>query len=112
AQDLNGAGAGEQQILERRRLEGAIVRRARHEAALRAGPGHGHARADRMVVDQKRIMVPAETGGGGPARDGEAVLDEDRLLAVRCAAAEAERARCACLELSGIGERVGELLAY
>ena len=89
--------AGQQQVLDGRRLEHAVVRRAQHQICRRR-PGEAQSRAERVLVHDEVVTIPSEPGAEGQRSAADRVLDEERLLVARLFVVEPERLARAFLD--------------
>jgi len=72
--------------------------------------GQSQTRADRVLIHQQLIVVPAETCADGPFAQADLILDEGRLLKVGLATHEGEGRRRIRIELAEIRDDVVEAL--
>ena len=79
AQRIDRFGAGEQQVLDRRRLKRAVVRSPKHEIGRGPRPRDGDARAEGVVVDDEMVAIPAQAGVHRPRPAADLILDEERV---------------------------------
>ena len=105
-----------QQVLERRRLEDAVIREVREQSELREVARDGNPRIDRLLVDDQLIVVPAQAKIQRPVSQANQVLHKRRLLQVlartliRVSSGEVEGQRRPGIELRRIGDVVIEVL--
>ena len=109
---LGLAGAGEQQVLDCGRLEGAIVGRAQHDLRIRHRPRDAEPRAERRVVHDERVVIPAQAGAA--VNDPSCIVswaNSDCSVSVR-RSLNAKTGRRPGIKGRRIGDRVVERLAH
>src|SRR5258706_10265309 len=90
AQRSRRFGTREQQILERRSLEHAVIRCAQHKAEPRERPCGAKPWTDRAIFHQQTVAVPAQARAQRKASLVEDILDEGGLVAPLMFAGECE----------------------
>ena len=103
AEILDVGGTGEQQVFNRRRLEGAIVGEAEDEIGCRR-PGDRQARTQRLFGDEEVLAIPSQPGAERPRTATDAILHEQRLFAIHASAAEIEGTRQVVVERVRVGD--------
>src|SRR5580704_5268125 len=102
-------GTGEKNIFKKRSLKNAVVRSVENKIRGRKKPGQGEAWAESVLVDEELVMVPAETGAGGPFAETNLVLDERRLFEIPGLVFwKGEMDGAERIELRGIGDVIAE----
>src|SRR5438034_1003591 len=95
---MSGVRAGQQQVLDRGSLKGAIVRGAQQQPGRGQIPGHAKPWTGRVLLHQQTVAIPAQPGAEREISLADQVLDESRLLAVLPAIGKTERARRVVVE--------------
>src|SRR5947209_704423 len=75
-------GAGQQQVLDRRRLKGAVVGPAEHDARMRDLPCRGEPRTHRTLVDHQSIVVEPYACADRQGAETHEILHKRTLLAI------------------------------
>lgn len=79
-------GTGEKDVFKRRSLKDAVVGSVNDKVRIGKEMRHREARADGILIDQKLVVVPAQTGGDGPISVVDEVLYVGGLLQIRTSA--------------------------
>ena len=65
-----------------------------------------------MVIDNEAVVIPPQPGVDCPRTAADLILDEQGLLAIVTAVSKGEVQRNVGIEVVGVGDRVGEVLAH
>ena len=106
AERVDLSGAGDEDVFKGRSLKDAIVGGVQHHVERWQVAANREARAKRILIEEKLIVVPAKAGADRPIAEADEIFDEGRLFEVRTAGGEAQAGRGVVVKLRGIGDVV------